>query len=125
MEGIPLSIVSLVEPLRTWRRQSRKSSDTEETNKYHCVSIKTRRGACKAVLELEGKRFLSDEAPMFPLEKCDASRCKCRYVHYDDRRQENRRGTDAGYPKLEFDGQERRDQRGRRWTDKIAKPKRR
>ncbi len=121
MEGILLSVVSLIGPLWLWKHQTGKSGDTSEASKYHCVSIKHRRGACKAIMALEGKRFLPDEAPTFPLPDCDAKRCKCRYVHHDDRRHDSRRSTDSGYPKLEFDGQERRGQRGRRWTDRLPK----
>ena len=37
---------------------------------------------------------LPDEAPPLPVPECTSSNCKCRYVHYDDRRQDDadRRG---------------------------------
>jgi len=40
---------------------------------------------------LETKRFLSNEAPPLPLPNCTAPRCLCCYVHYEDRREQDRR----------------------------------
>lgn len=45
----------------------------------------------KPPLYLETKRFLSGEAPPLPLPNCTAPRCRCCYVHYEDRRERDRR----------------------------------
>ncbi len=61
------------------------------TSKYHCVAIKYRDDACRSVKKLEGKRFLSKQAPQFPLPDCGARPCRCSYVHFEDRRVSERR----------------------------------
>lgn len=74
---------------------------------YHCVAIRYPGDqACEAVRKLEPKshlsgraplfiethkRYLSGEAPLLPLPGCTATYCQCRYVHYEDRREHNRR----------------------------------
>lgn len=58
---------------------------------YHCVAIRYPDGACIAVQRLSGQRFLSKEAPPIPLPECDAANCRCRYVHFEDRRQNDDR----------------------------------
>jgi hypothetical protein len=61
------------------------------THPYHCVAIRYRDGACAAVQRLVGQRFLSKEAPSLPVSACDAASCHCRYVHFEDRRQNDER----------------------------------
>ncbi len=58
---------------------------------FHAVSIKFASSACSAAKSLEGKRFLSDAAPRIPLSECDVLECKCRFVHYSDRREHDDR----------------------------------
>ena len=48
--------------------------------------------ACEQVLKLHGKRFLSAEAPVLPLPGCDQN-CSCKFKHYNDRRQDERRDS--------------------------------
>lgn len=85
---------------------------------FHGVAIKcTNGGRCAAVAALEGKRFLSDEAPMLPLADCDIpDACKCIYEHFNDRRTALRRDSDAGLPPAYYPG-ERRTRTSRRITD--------
>lgn len=64
---------------------------TASAHPYHCVAIRHRDGACAAVQRLSGQRFLSKEAPAVPLPVCDAATCRCRYVHFEDRRQNDER----------------------------------
>lgn len=71
---------------------------TGSAHPYHCVAIHHRDGACAAVKRLSGKRFLSKEAPPVPLPACDAASCRCRYVHFEDRRQNGERGNPQPYP---------------------------
>ncbi|QMU62379.1 MAG: hypothetical protein GKR92_11990 [Gammaproteobacteria bacterium] len=56
----------------------------------HCVEVNMPYDACEKVLELHGKRFLSAEAPELPQPGCDQY-CKCKFKHYNDRRQDERR----------------------------------
>ena len=53
---------------------------------YHAVSIRFERWPCRAAKEYAGRRLLADEAPKLPLPDCDAAECRCRFVHYKDRR---------------------------------------
>jgi hypothetical protein len=67
---------------------------------YHCVAIHHDHedGACAAVKRLSGQRFLSKEAPPIPLPACDAASCRCRYLHFEDRRQSGERHNPQPYP---------------------------
>jgi hypothetical protein len=78
---------------RMLRQQSQVKRAPERPNPatYHCVEVRYQAGACDAVKQLGEKRFLSAEAPPLPVPGCDAPKCSCRYVHHDDRRQEDRR----------------------------------
>ena len=73
---------------------------------YHSVAIRYYgNAACPAVKQfaiqptlstqappfLETQRFLSSEAPLLPLAGCTEKACQCRYVHYADRRERDRR----------------------------------
>jgi hypothetical protein len=58
---------------------------------FHCVSIKIDGCGCFAGKQLQGKRFLSAEAPLLPLPGCADGTCKCRYEHHNDRRHDLRR----------------------------------
>jgi hypothetical protein len=51
-------------------------------------------GACPAVLELAGKRFLSNRIPKLPLPACDRAQCSCSYRRHKDRRAGQRRAAD-------------------------------
>jgi hypothetical protein len=62
---------------------------------FHCVETHHHGKCCEAIKALHGKRFLSSEAPMLPVQGCDQAHCECDYVHHDDRRSDNRR-TDMG-----------------------------
>ena len=79
---------------RTWVHNNLLPSTFEAnaaTHPYHCVAIYHRDGACAAAKRLSGHRFLSREAPPIPLPACDVDRCRCRYVHFEDRRQNDER----------------------------------
>lgn len=85
---------------------------------FHGVAVKpSERCKCKAVTALDGKRFLSDEAPSLPLAGCDSPQaCRCVYEHFNDRRTEIRRESDSGFPPKEQPA-DRRMQTPRRITD--------
>jgi hypothetical protein len=85
----------------------------QKTNPFHAVTVRFRKDACDAVRQLEAKRFLAKEAPRLPLPNCTVKNCGCRFVHYDDRRGEERReGIRVG----QSDIVQRRSYRDRRRT---------
>ena len=86
----------------------------QPTSKYHCVAIKYRHGACQSVKKLDGKRFLSKEAPQFPLAGCGARPCRCSYAHFEDRRDSERRTPYRSAMLAPYLRQDRRSGRGRR-----------
>ncbi len=87
---------------------------------FHAVSVALGDKACAAAKALEGKRFLSRQAPVLPLKDCDRTQCQCRYVHYDDRRKALRRARDIGVTIAGHEADEKRvnAKRGRRKTDR-------
>jgi len=87
---------------------------------WHAVAIRTGRDACCAAEKAAGKRYLTTDAPLLPLQDCDRSgRCECRYRHYPDRRAGPRRKTDGAPPSAPpaTDQDERRNYQGRREDD--------
>lgn len=91
-----------------------------DPSKYHCIAITYGKNPCEAVKRLEGKRFLSTEAPTLQLLGCTADSCQCRYIHYEDRREEERRNPYGKYRSTAvMMSQERRKQTGRRNSDLV------
>lgn len=84
-----------------------KLSEIEIASDYCSVAIRfPAEGTCEAMQKFETKpylsiippafletkqRFLWNEAPQLPLPGCTLERCRCRYVHYRDRREQDRR----------------------------------
>ena len=68
------------------RPVERRMTPSKPDTQFHAVSLKSLASACDAAKAIQSERFLSTEAPAIPLAGCDASSCKCRYVHHDDRR---------------------------------------
>jgi hypothetical protein len=98
-----------------WYRKlsmARRPADTPlKSHPFHAVAVKHSKVACNAVIQLEERRFLAKDAPRIPLPNCTAKNCSCRYVHYDDRRDDERRER----PRWAYaDGVERRSQQDRR-----------
>ncbi len=85
-------------------------------NPYHAVSVETALRCCEAAREAEGQRFLSSSAPMLPLDGCTETKCRCRYVHHDDRRARRDRRVQFPNPHALRNG-DRRAGGGRRITD--------
>ena len=85
---------------------------------YASASVVIRDGeCCEAAANIAGKRYLTAEVPMLPLEGCTrADACPCKYQKFSDRRQEDRRALGSGTgPK---NGPEQRSNgRGRRQYD--------
>jgi hypothetical protein len=77
--------------------EPRKPSPVEKSKAvkkeaWHSVSIMRGRQACAAVVALNGRKWLSAEAPQLPIKGCD-KQCDCRYRHHADRRSSDRRET--------------------------------
>jgi hypothetical protein len=87
-------------------------------NLFHSVSIQPREGcACAKVQALQGVLYLSDDAPLLPIEGCEHPiDCRCTFVHFEDRRTESRRESDAGLP-ARASAVDQRVSEGRRVTD--------
>lgn len=85
----------------------------QQSNPFHAVTVKYHKDACDAVRALEAKRFLAKTAPRLPLPNCTAKNCGCRFVHYDDRRDAERREE---IRRAQSDSVQRRAQPDRRRT---------
>lgn len=75
---------------------------------------------CGAVRAVNGRRFLSDEVPMLPLEDCDSDDCRCTYELYEDRRTGARRKADVEFDpagRVRIDDQRSSKSSGRRSDD--------
>jgi hypothetical protein len=64
---------------------AQQTPDKNDTT-FHAVSIVFAKNACKAAMNMQGRRFLSGAAPKIPLPDCDALECRCRFAHHTDRR---------------------------------------
>jgi hypothetical protein len=72
---------------------------------FHAVSILPAEAGCSAAESIKVQRFLSEDAPGLPLADCSAVDCRCKYVHYADRRsgaRDRRLGSIANSAELEF-----------------------
>lgn len=78
------------------RAEARSVSSASETQQpYRCVAIRPGQEACQAVRNLAGRRFLGRAAPPLPLDNCAVASCRCRYDHFADRREDERRHSNA------------------------------
>jgi len=76
----------------------RAGSEVARSNRYHAVSVQCGPACAATSLTLEGRRFLSAEAPVLPQPTCSPANCQCRYVHHDDRRAGLREPLRASLP---------------------------
>ena len=58
-------------------RKAKPAPRVKEGGRFGAVQIRARLGACRAAQLLQGKRFLSKDAPSLPLRECSAARCTC------------------------------------------------
>jgi hypothetical protein len=105
--------------VRKGNSQPAKTSAQAARNPFHAVSVAGGWECCSAVSELEGCRFLPQDAPKLPLPGCDQARCRCGYEHHADRRAGPRREAEFGIPGVGFRPiEERRVGSSRRANDK-------
>jgi hypothetical protein len=114
----------------TRSKQGRKSKSSHkkipEKMPFGAVSIEFSGEACPAVRKLEGQKFLEMKAPITPLSECTYSKCRCRYVHYNDRRslEERRDPLELGRRPLEAQiSGDLRSKHERRGVDSTINPK--
>jgi len=97
-------------PVQNRRAQARSA-------RWHGVAISPCRDACDSARRLWNTRYLSKEAPRLPLADCNRRPCRCRFIHYVDRRTGDRRATSAPPSNLTL---ERRRVRRRTSTERRA-----
>ena len=127
-----LVLVLLVTAVVLWWRHSSAqkkplvapTARQDTHSSYHCVEVHTGNYACEAAEQLGEVRFLPNEAPSLPLPGCNAPKCTCHFIHYDDRRDEDRRKTYGEWASIPPDSTgERRAFTGRRKSrERTVKP---
>ncbi len=91
-----LVAAALIFLLQKWRHRKRQMARRHahlKPKSYAAVGIRPHARACIAVRTYYKKRFLAEEAPAIPVAGCTVRPCPCRYIHYVDRRVEDRRST--------------------------------
>ena len=100
---------------------AKQAPGKKAANPWHAVSIVACNHACAEARRLEGKRFLSREAPVLPLKSCNRAACQCRYVHHEARRKGPRRARDYGVSIAAYEegpDMRQKSKRGRRSSDR-------
>jgi len=123
----PLRVQPIQAILRLRERRAAKTGSRKKVSggkrkpagKFHSVAVELDPHACPAVRKYEGEVLLSKDAPALPLADCDQASCQCRFVHYDDRRRQSRRGYSSDLARIASLGanDERRARVGRRDGD--------
>lgn len=102
-------------------KKSKIPKQTATDKQYAAVKIEDCDFSCSAAFDLSSKIYLASEAPSLPLNDCDRTeRCRCRYVHFNDRRQNtDDRRNESQVLRDTFVGDEKRlsKRRGRRADD--------
>jgi hypothetical protein len=99
------------------RLSGRPVSSHRVVNPYHAVFIAHDSACCRKVLEYEGQRFLAAAAPSLPVPECSAARCRCRYIHCEDRRSGEDRRESGALSHPNYGSRNRRLSQGRRAED--------
>jgi hypothetical protein len=102
-------------------RKANPAPRTKEGGRFGAVQIRARLGACRAAQLLQGKRFLSKDAPSLPLRECSAARCSCTFSKLPDRRSDGRRIETGGLHTTLFIAANRRTKRDRRRPAQTAR----
>jgi hypothetical protein len=89
---------------------------SDSNGPYRAVSIESNGlDCCDVARDQSGTRYLCNEAPMLPLADCtNSQQCRCKYQHWNDRRQEDRRSPVFSMASQYFDGADRRTDNDRR-----------
>ena len=76
-------------PVKQTRRSAPKVAEPKPAHRrnFKGASIQPGDQCCQAVREISSTRFLVEEAPRLPLERCDRiGECACKYNNHPDRR---------------------------------------
>lgn len=84
------------------------------TTQYKCVVIEPGLVACKQAEAMKDKKILRDDAPVLPLAGCHLGQCDCKFIRYDDRRTDERRGESYVARSVYVDNQDKRSKTERR-----------
>ncbi|MDO9600001.1 MAG: hypothetical protein Q7J47_19980 [Azoarcus sp.] len=118
--GIVVACVALLKWTGGRKAGQIETAEVGRGASFHAVEVRSKGGGCEAARAVHGKRFLSTEAPPIPLPSCKRSSCSCVYVHFDDRRSQQRRDV---YLHKAYEigerAQERRERYGRRQSDRL------
>ena len=89
---------------------------SSSTTEWKAVKIKTGLMCCKAAEGMRSQVYLSAGAPTFPLEGCNSKGCECRYIHMNDRREDDdrRESTEFITDLFNLHGKDRRKIKDRR-----------
>jgi hypothetical protein len=82
-----------------------RNDPVEHEHHYYGASVQICSNPCDAARDIADKRFLSEDAPHFPLPDCDRDECRCIMRPQDDRRAGySRRGDSfSAYGNFELD----------------------
>ena len=98
----------------------KRNAPSRKDKHFYGAAVQVGRNPCDAVKAMANQRFLSDEAPRFPLPDCNRSECRCFVQPQSDRRAGyDRRGDSfSAYGNFEADRheQKRGQKRDRRVT---------
>jgi hypothetical protein len=83
--------ISLVSEARLKKTILKESDDSLYKSQFRCVIFSPGNHACKSALAYQTKPILIDSAPELPLRSCDAEKCGCSLLQFDDRRTGNDR----------------------------------
>jgi hypothetical protein len=88
---VALLAMGIVWIARRVQARNARATGGKKIYPYRCVTIRIPEDACDAVRRFENRRILCRMAPLVPLADCDYPNCSCRYQHFTDRRQDDRR----------------------------------
>jgi hypothetical protein len=84
--GICFWFVKLISEARLKKTLQKESDESLFTPQFRCVVFSAGNHACKSALAYQTKPILISSAPELPLLGCNAEKCACSLVEYDDRR---------------------------------------
>jgi len=101
-------------PVKRGKSTGFRSSGSD--TRWKAVKIKTGLMCCQAAERMRSQVYLTAEAPVFPLEGCTVKKCDCKYIHLNDRREEDdrRETTDFLNDLYDMHGKDRRKMKDRR-----------
>ena len=84
-------LVSLISDAGLKKTLQKESDESLFAPQYRCVVFSAGSHSCKSALAYQTKPILLSSAPELPLKGCNAEKCTCGLLQYDDRRTGNDR----------------------------------